>query len=233
MVWKVTGAGAPARYPHMPLSGPGGAVSGVAFSPDGSTLAASSQDHKVWLWTLQAASKHRAAGAVPDGALTGAVAPRQRGGVQPGRHVDRGGHLRLERARLEPCDAGGDRQRAPAAAGHVGELGRRRTGWRRLTLTARSRWNPLPDAGPGTRAMPPPVSATARTANPSQSVAAVSSCGTTGSRTLLATRTLDAGTRASATAFSATGIVAAALGRRDGGAARRADAATRPAIRSR
>ena len=51
----------------MPLTGPADSVSGVAFSPDGSELAASSKDFKVWLWRV------RPGRAVPDGTLTGAV----------------------------------------------------------------------------------------------------------------------------------------------------------------
>jgi WD40 repeat protein len=55
----------------MPLTGPGGPVSGVAFSPDGRTLAASSQDYKVWLWTVRTSKKSGTAAA--DGSLTGAT----------------------------------------------------------------------------------------------------------------------------------------------------------------
>jgi WD40 repeat protein len=51
----------------MPLTGPAESVSGVAFSPDGSELAASSKDEKVWLWRVKPGR------AVPDGTLTGAV----------------------------------------------------------------------------------------------------------------------------------------------------------------
>jgi WD40 repeat protein len=50
----------------MPFSGPSDPVSGVAFSPDGSELAASSKDEKVWLWRVKAGR------AIPDGTLTGA-----------------------------------------------------------------------------------------------------------------------------------------------------------------
>jgi WD40 repeat protein len=59
--------GAPAALPGMPLTGPAESVSGVAFSPDGSELAASSKDEKVWLWRVKPGR------AVPDGTLTGAV----------------------------------------------------------------------------------------------------------------------------------------------------------------
>jgi WD40 repeat protein/transcriptional regulator with XRE-family HTH domain len=58
---------APAPLPGMPLTGPAAEVSGVAFSPDGHEIAASSKDEKVWLWRV------RAGHAVPDGTLTGAT----------------------------------------------------------------------------------------------------------------------------------------------------------------
>jgi WD40 repeat protein len=58
---------APVPYSGMPLTGPANAVSGVAFSPDGSEIAAASKDQKVWLWRVTA--NH----AVPDGTLTGAA----------------------------------------------------------------------------------------------------------------------------------------------------------------
>jgi WD40 repeat protein len=51
----------------MPLRGPGGPVSGVAFSPGGRELAASSKDFKVWLWRVTGRR------AVPAGTLTGAT----------------------------------------------------------------------------------------------------------------------------------------------------------------
>jgi WD40 repeat protein/transcriptional regulator with XRE-family HTH domain len=72
-LWALPGAaalaagGTPAALPGMPLTGPANSVSGVAFSPDGSKLAASSKDFKVWLWRVKAGR------AVPDGTLTGAV----------------------------------------------------------------------------------------------------------------------------------------------------------------
>jgi WD40 repeat protein len=47
-------------------------VSGVAFSPSGRTLAASSQDRKVWLWTVKNPGK-KGPDAVPDGTLDGAA----------------------------------------------------------------------------------------------------------------------------------------------------------------
>jgi WD40 repeat protein/transcriptional regulator with XRE-family HTH domain len=71
MLWRVPGSGQPVRYPHMPLTGPGGLVSGVTFSPDGQTLGASSQDDKVWLWTVRTSKKSGSATA--DGTLTGAA----------------------------------------------------------------------------------------------------------------------------------------------------------------
>jgi WD40 repeat protein/transcriptional regulator with XRE-family HTH domain len=72
-LWALPGAAAlaagsaPAALHAMPLTGPGNAVSGVAFSPDGSELAASSKDQKVWLW------KATSGRMVRDGTLTGAV----------------------------------------------------------------------------------------------------------------------------------------------------------------
>src|SRR6202012_2993514 len=72
-LWPLPGAAAlaagraPASLPGMPLTEPAGSVSGVAFSPDGSELAASSKDYKVWLWRVKPGR------AVPDGTLTGAV----------------------------------------------------------------------------------------------------------------------------------------------------------------
>ncbi|HEY0932994.1 MAG TPA: helix-turn-helix domain-containing protein, partial [Trebonia sp.] len=71
-LWHLPGAGAlaagaaPAALPGMPLAGPAESVSGVAFSPDGSELAASSKDFKVWLWQVEAGRM------VADGTLTGA-----------------------------------------------------------------------------------------------------------------------------------------------------------------
>jgi WD40 repeat protein len=65
-LWNVTDPAHPVSFPGMPLSGPAGPVSAVAFSPAGTMLAASSQDHSVWLWKL-------AGKAVPDGTLTGAT----------------------------------------------------------------------------------------------------------------------------------------------------------------
>jgi WD40 repeat protein len=40
------------NLPSMLLNGPAGGVESVAFSPDGHTLAATSDDHKVWLWHI-------------------------------------------------------------------------------------------------------------------------------------------------------------------------------------
>ena len=71
-LWSLPGAAAlaagaaAAALPRMPLTGPAASVSGVAFSPDGSELAASSKDLKVWLWRVTAGR------AVPAGTLTGA-----------------------------------------------------------------------------------------------------------------------------------------------------------------
>ena len=72
-LWALPGAAAlaagsaPAALRAMPLTGPAGAVSGVAFSPDGRELAASSKDEKVWLWRAMSGRMVR------DGTLSGAV----------------------------------------------------------------------------------------------------------------------------------------------------------------
>jgi WD40 repeat protein/transcriptional regulator with XRE-family HTH domain len=66
-LWNIANPAHPVPFPGMPLTGPASIVSGVAFSPDGHTLAASSEDHKVWLWKV---SGGRAA---PDGTLAGAA----------------------------------------------------------------------------------------------------------------------------------------------------------------
>jgi WD40 repeat protein len=72
-LWALPGAAAlaagqaPAALRGMPLAGPAESVSGVAFSPGGTELAAASKDHKVWLWRVTAGR------AVPDGTLTGAA----------------------------------------------------------------------------------------------------------------------------------------------------------------
>jgi WD40 repeat protein len=71
-LWHLPGAAsdvpaAPVPLAGMPLRGPGGPVSGVAFSPNGRELAASSKDFKVWLWRLAGRRTARA------GTLTGAT----------------------------------------------------------------------------------------------------------------------------------------------------------------
>jgi len=65
-IWNVANPARPALVRGMPLTGPASLVSGVTFSPDGHTLAASSQDDKVWLWTVGSSGR-----AVTDGTLTG------------------------------------------------------------------------------------------------------------------------------------------------------------------
>jgi WD40 repeat protein len=70
MVWKVSGSAAPVPFSHLPLTGPKAAVSGVAFSPGGLTLAASSLDHDIYLWTLHPNRKGGTAAA--GGTLAGA-----------------------------------------------------------------------------------------------------------------------------------------------------------------
>jgi WD40 repeat protein/transcriptional regulator with XRE-family HTH domain len=69
-LWNVANPAHPVPFAGMPLHGPAAAVSGVAFSPDGRTVAVSSQDDKVWLWTVGAG---KAGKAEPDGTLTGAT----------------------------------------------------------------------------------------------------------------------------------------------------------------
>jgi WD40 repeat protein len=66
-LWNITDPSHPRAYPGMPLTGPAQVVTGVAFSPDAGMLAASSQDHKVWLWHVSQSK------ATPDGTLTGAT----------------------------------------------------------------------------------------------------------------------------------------------------------------
>jgi WD40 repeat protein/transcriptional regulator with XRE-family HTH domain len=67
-IWNVADPVRPSLVSGMPLTGPASMVSGVTFSPDGRTLAASSEDNKVWLWTISAAGP-----AVRDGTLTDAA----------------------------------------------------------------------------------------------------------------------------------------------------------------
>ena len=73
-LWNVADPAHPRTFRKMPLAGPTQWVSGVAFSPDGHTLAASSHDDDVYLWTVHpgAGAKHRGT-ATPDGKLTGAT----------------------------------------------------------------------------------------------------------------------------------------------------------------
>jgi WD40 repeat protein len=72
-LWIVPKSGAPVRFPHMPLTLPGGPVSSVAFGPDGSTLAVAGAGHQVLLWTVSpgTGSKHKGAAAVSAPPVTG------------------------------------------------------------------------------------------------------------------------------------------------------------------
>jgi WD40 repeat protein/transcriptional regulator with XRE-family HTH domain len=79
-LWDVSRAATPVPFRTEPLTGPlGGAaafVAGLAFSPDGRTLAAASQDDKVWLWTVHpgtGTSAKKRGKAVPAGSLAGAT----------------------------------------------------------------------------------------------------------------------------------------------------------------
>ena len=92
----------PFPYYGMPLTGPRGLVTAVAFSPDGHTLAAASQDDKVWLWTLAASTPT----ASQDGTLTGATNWVNTVAFSPDGTSIAAGHLRRRRADLEPVPAG-------------------------------------------------------------------------------------------------------------------------------
>ncbi len=61
--------GRPRRVPRDAAAGPAAMVSGVAFSPDGRTLAAASEDDKVWLWSVRQSRDTAKA----DGTLAGAT----------------------------------------------------------------------------------------------------------------------------------------------------------------
>ena len=56
-LWDVSDPAVPAELADSPLLGPGSAVSQLALSPDGSTLAAATSDGHVWLWGVVAANK--------------------------------------------------------------------------------------------------------------------------------------------------------------------------------
>lgn len=57
-LWNVADPARPALFAGMPLTGPAQWASGVAFSPDGTILAASSQDKNVCLWKVRAPAAH-------------------------------------------------------------------------------------------------------------------------------------------------------------------------------
>jgi WD40 repeat protein len=57
-LWNVTDPARPARL-GRPLTGPGGYVYSVAFSPDGHTLAAGVTDGTVWLWHVSQPARPR------------------------------------------------------------------------------------------------------------------------------------------------------------------------------
>jgi WD40 repeat protein len=67
-IWNVANPARPALARGMPLTGPASLVSGVTFSPDGHTLAASSEDNTIWIWKISGSGT-----AVHDGTLTGST----------------------------------------------------------------------------------------------------------------------------------------------------------------
>ena len=206
-LWKVSGSAAPVRYGQL-LTGPGGPVTGVAFSPDGKTLAAASQDDNIWLWSMRPAAKHKAASAAADGTLAGTGAANAVAFSPDGQSLAAGitgsGVLvwnlasRTVTASVPQPQAvtsvswdGAGRVAAGTAGGAVGLI----------TL-------PAPVLAAGTA--PDSVSY-----SPDGTLLAVGGHSVqlwnTASHTAAATYSLPAGVHAGATAFSASGVVAAAL----------------------
>ena len=119
------------------------------LQPGRATLAASSQDDKVWLWTVTAGTSTAAGRHADRGGQLG-----EHGRVQPGRHVARGRHVRRRTCWCGTWPPGADRDAAAPAAGHVGDLGRPRPDRRRNADGTISLW-----------ALPSPVLATGRRAD--------------------------------------------------------------------
>ena len=160
-LWNVSDPAHPMAL-GRPLTGPAEQVNSVAFSPDGRTLAAGSQDDKVWLWNVTTPARP-----VREGPLTGATDWVNAVAFSPdGRSLAAGSSddrvLVWNLATRRRC-----RHAAPAAAGHVPGLGRRRPAWWPGTRTARS----------GSWALPTPVLRTGgprRTASPMATMAVCS-----------------------------------------------------------
>jgi WD40 repeat protein len=209
VLWKLAGSAAPVRYAHMPLTGPGGPVSSVAFSPDGITLAAGSTDHLVWLWTMKPASKHKTASAAAAGTLSGASASANSVAFSPdGRSLAAGtsdagvlvwnlatgavtASVRQAQKVTSVSWDGTDRVAAASTGGTVALI----------TL-------PVPVLAAG--AAPASVSYRADGTAVAVGGSSVQLWAPDG-RALLAAHPLAGGTHATATAFSAAGVVAAAL----------------------
>jgi WD40 repeat protein len=209
VLWQVPGAAAPVRYPHMPVTGPGGPVTGIAFSPAGTTLAASSQDHQVWLWTLRAAAKHKPAAAVPDGTLTGGSKATSAVAFSPdGQSVAAGtvgGNIIVWRLATRAVTASVPQPQPVTALSWAGadRLAAADTGG---TVSLISLPAPVLAMGnsPGSVSYSPDGTTVAIGGASLQLWSA-------GSRTLLAAHPIAAGVRVTATAFSHRGVIAAAL----------------------